>query len=267
MPGLREIQQQFADGVLDPDRQNVCDLIRARGLTRPQRLQIYRNNIFSSLTEALRATHPVVEKLVGEGFFRYAAHEFILGHPSTSGDLEDFGAGFAPFLGAFPGARDLPYLADVARLEWLYHEVYHAAEQSPLDLDRLATVAPADHETLHFTLHPAARLMRSPFPVLRIWQANQEGTIGDDTISLDIGGVQLLIRRREDVEFLCLEAGEFEFLQRLDGGACLGEAAQAAASSQADFDLAAVLARMVGNGTLTDFRVGTSHQTDQTTGR
>ena len=255
MPGLRELQQQFAAGVLDPDHQAMEPSIRANGLTREQRLQIYRNNIFTSLTEALKATHPVVDKLVGDGFFRYAAHEFILRHPSASGDLEDFGAQFSTFLAEFPPAVELPYLPDVARLEWLYHEAYHAAEAAPLGIDRRAAIATADHERLCVGLHPAARLMRSRFPVLRIWQANQDDCTSDASISLDDGGARLLIRRHEDVEFVCLGATEYEFLRHLDNAAPLGAAAEAAISLQADFDLTSVLARFVGDGTLTDFRL------------
>lgn len=255
MPGLRELQQQFAAGVLDPDHRAMQTFIRTNGLTRDQRLQIYRNNIFSSLTEALQATHPVVERLVGDGFFRYAAHEFILRHPSASGDLEEFGARFSPFLAEFAPAAELPYLPDVARLEWLYHEAYHAAESAPLDIDRLSAVVPEDHERLCFSLHPAARLMHSRFPILQIWRANQDDFTGDDTISLDDGGVRLLIRRHEVVEFVCLDAAEYEFLRHLDKGAPLGAAAEAAASLEAGFDLTSVLARFVGDGTLTDFRL------------
>ena len=51
-------------------------------------------------------------------FFGEAARQYIVGHPSLSGDLNDYGGEFAQFLAAYPHAADLPYLPDVARLEW-----------------------------------------------------------------------------------------------------------------------------------------------------
>jgi Putative DNA-binding domain len=41
------------------------------------RLQIYRNHAILTLTGALKATFPVVCRLMDERFFRYAAREYI----------------------------------------------------------------------------------------------------------------------------------------------------------------------------------------------
>ena len=65
--------------------------------------------------------YPTVEQLVGAPFFRYAAHEFILAHPSKSGNLHDFGEDLPGFLAGFEPARALAYLPDCARLEWAWH--------------------------------------------------------------------------------------------------------------------------------------------------
>ena len=69
----------------------------------------------------------MVEKLVGEGFFRYAASQFIRQYPSKSGDLNEFGYEFPEFLETFEPAAKLNYLPDVARLELAYHEAYYAS--------------------------------------------------------------------------------------------------------------------------------------------
>src|SRR5512143_2794599 len=138
MARLRELQAEFARTVLDGARIEFDRYILASGLSGERRLQVYRNNVLLNLTEALKAVYPVTERLVGDGFFRYAAGRYIPQHPSTSGNLHDFGGYFPGFLATFEPAAELAYLPEVARLEWAYHGVFHAADPLPLDLGALA---------------------------------------------------------------------------------------------------------------------------------
>ena len=87
MPSLRELQTAFAAGVFGVVAGDVEDHIISRRFSGARHLQIYRNNTFTSLTGALQAVYPVVTRLVGEEFFRYAAHEYISRFPSTSNDI------------------------------------------------------------------------------------------------------------------------------------------------------------------------------------
>ncbi len=255
MSGLRKLQQAFADAVFTGETTALAQTVRANGLTGPRRLQVYRNNMFVSLTEALRAVFPVVEKLVGNEFFAHAARQYIQTQPSTSGDLHDFGGSFAEFLAPFPGADQLAYLPDVARLEWAYHEVFHAADHEPLALESLAAIPAANHEQIKFALHPASRLLQSPYPILRIWEVNQNEFDASDegkaTIDLDAGGVTLLVLRRElDVEFRPLPPAEFEWLRHLATANSIGVATARAVEMDPDFDLDTVLMRHVTGSTL-----------------
>src|SRR6185436_9928463 len=79
--------------------------------------------------DALAAVYPVVQRLLGQGFFEYACDAFIRRHPPRSGNLHDFGAEFAEFLAGFEAASTLTYLPDTARLEWSWHVAFHAADQ------------------------------------------------------------------------------------------------------------------------------------------
>jgi hypothetical protein len=101
-------------------------------------MAVYRENALAVRREALAAAHPVVRRLVGAAFFAEAATRFARAHPSTSGDLTPTAARPSPPSSrATPGA-DLPYLSDVARLEWAVHECGHAADGAPLDHAALA---------------------------------------------------------------------------------------------------------------------------------
>ncbi len=199
MSKLRDLQQAFTQEIFQETGPGISHAIRANGLSGVRRLQIYRNNMVTSLTEALQAIYPVIQRLVGEGFFAYAANQYLHQHPSTSGNLHDFGHAFSEFLRTFEPTSTMAYIPDVADLEWAYHSVFHAADHSPLDLTALAQIPQERHEELKFQLHPASRLLCSEYPILRIWQVNQDDYNGDQTVDLNQGGVKLLITRQTNL--------------------------------------------------------------------
>ncbi len=272
-PMLRELQREFADGIWNDApavHAHICD----GAFPAARHLQIYRHNTFANLTDALIADYPVVHRLVGEGFFAYAADSYIRRHPPRSGNLHDFGDGtepraagqgcpgcgfggdFAGFLAAFPAAQTLPYLPDMARLEWAWQEAYHAAETAPLSLDALAAVAPEHYGSLVFRLHPSARLLASDYPLLRIWQVNQPDCEGDPAVDLAEGAARLLVVRRGlDVEIEPLAAGEYAWLTALAAGQPLAAATGTALAAAADFDVAQAMQRHVRSVTLAGFDV------------
>lgn len=243
MHALRRTQEEFAAALLGGGSHRFAG-----------RLQVYRNNVFVSLTQALADVYPVLVRLVGEDYFQQVARRFIRTHPSRSGNLQDFGRELAGFLGALPQARALPYLADVAALEWAWHEAFHAAGAPALDAARLATLPEETLGGLRFRLHPAARLLASRYPVLAIWEANQEGAPAAGEVSLDAGSDWLLVTRRGLARSIeRLSPGEYALLAALAAGAPLAEACQAAAAAAPGIDLEAAMGRFVGEHTITDF--------------
>ncbi len=255
MTALPELQRGFAAAVFGEDGTAFAGKLRAGRFPGERLVQIYRHNTFASLTAALKDVYPVVARLVGEEFFRYAADQYIHQHPSTSGNLHDFGGRFAAFLTAFTPAATLPYLPDVARLEWAYHRVFHAAEHAPLPVDQLAQVPPVQHGHLIFGLHPATRLLESEYPVLRIWQANQPGA-ADEQIDLREGGDRLLVFRRGlDIEFKRLSNGEYILLRAFSFERRFAEASAAALEAEPQLDLAETLRQHGVLGTVTSFRL------------
>jgi hypothetical protein len=252
-PSLRDLQVGFVDSVFAQDKTDYPPYI-APGIFPPERhIQIYRNNIFASLTEALQDVYPVVTRLVGEGFIKYAADAFIRAHAPLSGNLHDFGEDFATFLTGFPPSAQLEYLPDVARLEWAYHRVFHAAEAEPITPTALVKVPPERYGELRFDLHPAIRLLASDYPILTIWRVNQADHEGDNTVDLAEGGVKLMIvRRRLEIEFQPLSDGEFHLLSMLAQDQRFAAACETALSIDPEFDLARCLEEHVIQGTFVE---------------
>lgn len=256
MTDLRALQTRFASCLFDANADSVLGLVEAEGFSAAERVQIYRNNLFISLTDALQAIYPSIQRLVGEGFFKYLANSYIRAYPSQSGNLHDFGRHLTAFIKEFEPAATVPYLTDVARLEWAQHEVFHAAEHSPLDLHRLATVPDERRSELRFYLHPASRLIASRYPVFSIWEACQNESETAQTVSADDHGEQVLVvRPQERIEIHRLNHAEHTFLKSLEGGYRLESAYARAANVDKRFDLTAILQKHITLSTLVDWYI------------
>jgi hypothetical protein len=256
MPALPDTQVRVMNALLRRgDPAAAVALVRPGALPAARRLAIYRNNMVQSLVAALAAVYPVTERLVGSAFFRQAAKACIGVHPSRSGDLHDFGVDFPAFLRAWTPAAVLPYLPDVAALEWAVHRAYHEAELPALALARLAEVPPSAQAGLRLALQPSARFVSSPYPVLRIWQANQAGADDTVTVSLDEGGVRLLVLQQAlEIVFVPLDPDEDRWLRTLADGAGLGQASACAFDVDPAFDLASTLGRHLALGLFTELQ-------------
>jgi len=255
MPALRELQAAFCAAMIAGDEWPLAGLLAENGKSATERLAVYRNNIFHNLLAALCDVYPVVERLVGEEFFIAAGERYIATHPSTSGDIHCFGAFFGAFLDAFPPAQMLPYLGDTARLEWLVHEAFHAADHAPLSLAELAAVPADRYGELVFTLHPSCRLLTSPFPLQRIWQVNQPDWPAEPAVDLAEGGVRLLVHRRDfAIRITAPSGGEYAFLAALASGEALASALERAIAIEPDFDPGASLQHQIANAVLVGLR-------------
>lgn len=254
MVSLSEQQRSFTAALFD-NKRDVETMLRAtQHGTVASGLAIYRNNVYSNYRNNLSHSYPVLERLVGADYFRQLCDEFIAATPSLSGDVRDYGASYADFLQTHRVATQLPYLPDVARLEWQCKQVLARARSTPPDLSCLQSLSSDRYPDLHVALNHASALLMSPYPVLRIWQVNQPDYSGEETVDLNMGESHMLVLRYEDtVSVLELSTAEFTFLSQLQQDLCWGDALLAAQAIAPDFDLGSCLLRHVNNGAISRF--------------
>ena len=244
---LWQLQQRFASAVVSRHPHALHSVLAGDPVQSAARTAIYINNHHIGLREALIAVYPVTRRLVGDDCFDLLARKYVCAYAKPSGNVLDFGAHLADEIERTEAFAALPYLADVARLEWLRHQVWHAADANPATALTLAALAALDDHALaalRLQLVPAARLFQSRYPVLQIWHANQ--ALQPPAVDLDEGGVKCLVARAGlELEFALLPDGDYAFLAALDElPACA--AAEQALSCDPDFDLALALRRWLG---------------------
>lgn len=262
MPSLRRVQERFAAAIFVPDEAAevrsavfaLSDVVLEQGRDALEGLAIYRNNLHEGFRRALALEFPVIEQLVGKEYFRLLACEFLAAEPSRSGDLHHIGAPFSAFLRARYARTQYAYFADVAALEWAHCEAFIAEDSGVMDLEALGAISADRYGDLCFSLSASCHLVRSDFPIVRIWQSNQPQVKSAEHIDLASGGDLVLVHRlAAGVEFHVLDAANFVFLEALMVGMTLAAAFIEAQRTDATFDLAATLHRLVAHGVLVQF--------------
>ena len=258
MPSLRELQTGFAQvaaGAVACDQAGaILDCIVDDAPGARARLAIHANHFRITLIEALQATFPVVNRIVGEKCFTAIARRYVLRVPPRRPCLFEYGESFPRFLGAQPETRALAYLADVARLEWAINRAAHAEDVPALDAAAVAGCVGRATGEFILGLDPACRLIGSPWPIDRIWQAHQATCGAIDAVDLDAGGVLLVIYRAVghrdagEVGWLRVNTPAFAFVGSLLADGRLRKACALAGAIDPAFDAGSLLAVLIEGG-------------------
>ncbi|KDM92126.1 DNA-binding domain-containing protein [Photobacterium galatheae] len=185
-PDLATLQTSFARA-LHYQPSEITDLIMPHALSADQQLQIYRNNFIIGLTEVLEATYPAVKAVVGEACFSALARQHVLTVPLEQGDVSHYGCGFDDTICAQASLHQaVPYLADLARLEWWVDRAGQLTSSAPdFPLEKLQGLTEARLAQARLIPNPGCELLDSDYAVAELWQAIHDDVL-NNLESLDI---------------------------------------------------------------------------------
>jgi hypothetical protein len=159
--------------------------------------------------------------------------------------LAEYGAEFPTFVAGYGPAAGLPYLADMARLDWALNLAFHAPLERRLTAVDLTGLPPERLFELRVALAAGSALVRSSYPIDRIWHASQPGATAG-IVSLEEGPAAVIVLRQlDDAAFASLKPAEAAFVAALGEGGSLGEGTEAALSFEPSFDPSATFARLL----------------------
>ncbi len=255
---LAQIQQQMLNAVTGTSTAVQECLQSGPGCSSERGMDVYRNNRRVVLKSMLSSVYRIVAQIVGDDFFQALIHRYVHTQPSLSGNLHRYGDKLPTLLRTMPEAAGLPYLADVAALEWAWHSTYYAPDNADFDMARLVAVAPEAFARLGFVLAPALQLLRSDYPLYAIWQRHQP-ECEVEQVDLGSGGQCVALwRPLGQVQIRPLSQGEFQLLLALQQGASLEQAVESLDSltdGDAEVDVQAVLGWLLQQRMLVDIRV------------
>jgi len=234
MPDLASFQRQFAAALM------------AEGQGEPpfraQAFAVYRNTSARGVVEALRASYPTVDMLLGEEAFTQIALEFRRDQPPKGPVLSDYGREFAGFLRCQPWTCELPYIADVAWLDWLWLESFLAPDaintaQQPSSISKIG-------------LHPAARFAWLATPAMTIWLAHRDPWSMAELEPAWVEEGALFTRPGSNVRAEATDAAFHRLLTACIAPASVAEVVTSVAAEFPNSDLPELLRRGVAGGAL-----------------
>lgn len=246
-----ERQREIAAAILKSLPDQVIAPRRIGTLVHPGCLAIHARNMRASLTASLASIFPATQRLTGEGFFAYAAAQFIAASPPDDPIVDAYGKAWPGFLKDFQPAAHLEWLPDLARLEWLLHDLGRARPVPSFSPDELP-----DAPDLTVSFSDASALFSSDWPVDLI-------RTSDDFASIDLTQPARLLLWTEDdgVAIRRLDADEHAFIAALREGRPLSSAMDAATEIDPAFDIPTALSRLFASGCITALHAFDGDQT------
>lgn len=171
---LHELQQEFL-AALQGRANTLASYVQASSLcTKAQRIDVYKTSVQWGHVAVLEQTYPVCLQLLGSTLFYQLAKRYVAHYPSHRPSFAGYGALFPKWL-AKEIKDTIPYMADMAALEWAFQLAYGGQNYPPLSRasrEALLAKAPA---SIVFYLQPHGSLLQSDYPIHDLWQAHQQG--------------------------------------------------------------------------------------------
>lgn len=241
-------QFQFHIALRDPIQNIPAGLIDDKGDPAGRRFNVYRNNVTTSLMDALTEGFPVICKLLGEANFRNLAREYQASHPPKSPLMMYYGAEFPDFLDGFTPLAKYPYLKDVARLEYAMRLSYHSADAAPIDPTILGELTESRLLASTVDFAPSMQVVSSRYPMLGIWRFN---TIDEAPQPAPKSESALITRAEFDPEPVEISNADVEMISALKSGRPLSAALTNAQAIDPNHDFGRILGQLLTGNAIT----------------
>jgi hypothetical protein len=243
--GLVEIQRFVSDAVRglddiprDPALAGHAESLivpSARGMTPPERLEVYREQFWLRHLANLDEDFPTLTWVVGgREAFRALTTGYLRACPPRTWDLQRLGADLPGYIARDPRWGSDPLARDAARLDWAFMEAFDAPDSPPFDARILASTPEDAWPSARIDLHASLRLLPLGHPVHDLRLALQRGAEVERPV---VEATHVVVYRDPACFLRTMKIAPlaFELLETLRSGTPLGEACEAAAgASQSD---------------------------------
>lgn len=188
------------------------------------RLSVYAQGYRERIREALAEAYETIHHVLGESAFRELALAYAQHVPSHDYNLSFAGRHLAAFLAPYPLTKELPFLPDLARLEWKMVEVFHSFEEPSFDPSSVAAFSLEEWSGARLQFQPSVRLMHSAWPIRDIWEARKKPREAVDVDLVNRPHYLLIYRQGLQVQCDLIDPKPYAFLELLLAGKSFGEA-------------------------------------------
>ena len=212
---LKELQQQFSLSLLYQESDITSQLKDKQSFSAEQLLQIHRNNFVMGVTDNLKITYHYTLQLVGDEFFESVARQFLLQSPPEENNICVYGEGFSTYLASLQQLSEMPYIAEMAKFEWLYEQAQNLPLQEiNFDIPSLQQVAEEDFGKLLFSIVSNCITFDSLQNIYLLLNMIKNNDVKEVDLNLPS---YLLLRKNTDfsIEIIELSQPQWQLIQQL----------------------------------------------------
>jgi hypothetical protein len=226
---LAEIQTQFRRQMEEEasDAKAEVPLNPQGGVPGRERIAIYTGGYFARTQDSLKEVFPAVAHVLGSEVLHNLAHDYARKFPSMNYNLTFLGKHLPEFLKIWPAASELPFLPELAELEWKISMAFHAFDRTPLAPGSLGNLSIEEWARTSLVFQPSTAVLKSAWPVLDIWSARHTPP---EQIRIELKNRPqnvLIYRRGWEVQCRLIGDSEFQMTQSLLNKETLGAACEA----------------------------------------
>lgn len=171
MKTLKEIQQGFQSFLKTRNPGIEKIILQPKGMSVDDRLEVYQDDYFLRLRDALADDYVCLLEYVGEEVFTEYAKGYLAEFPPSSYSIRDLGRDFPVFLKNFDVA---PETIEIAEFEYLMLEVLFVKDSSLLSLDDLSGVTGDQWGDLRLYFQSALRKLDCEYNTPELWLSYDE---------------------------------------------------------------------------------------------
>ena len=214
-------------------------------LSSEARVDIYANMYFYRILDALKEDFPATLAVLGNDNFHNLVTGYILEHPPTDPSITHSGSHLAYYLRDHPMREDVPYVADLARLERATVEVFLGPDAPALEQDALRAIAVKDWPSMKLKLHPSAQTLALDWQVSDLLRAVEEHRPWNPAKP---GAIKVLVwRRNSQVFHRDLDPTEANALEAGAHSSTFAEICEAVAATHGNQDPVATMNQLLSS--------------------
>lgn len=220
---LSELQSLFGDALLYKNDLIAGQIKEKRSFAGSELLQVYRNSFVMGVSEALQATYPHTLSLVGEEFFNAVARQFILQQPPQENNIMAYGDGFSDFLKSLQQLAAMPYIAEMARFEWLLEETANMhIENATLNVSDLGALQEAQFADIIFHIPQQVSLFSSGQDIAHLYRMLLDKEVQETDLNR---ACYIVLKKQPDfsLEIIKLTPQEYSLAEQIRQNKPLGQ--------------------------------------------
>lgn len=182
-------------------------------------LKIHQRGYVCRLTDALGEIYEGVWSVLGDREFFRLCEAYIFSYPSKSYNLSHYGRNFPEFLNLSDTVKDYSFIAELARLDLAFYDVFHSPQHENIDPTELAIIEEFPYTVIKFG--ESVKLIELTSRVYEIWKNRAQ----DINILPEFHGEQYLVLYKQNNSIFIkeLKKQSFYLLSALNSGMSLGE--------------------------------------------